>query len=144
MFSPSTVWVMYRKDLTVTILYKSSKILLIINRQYSQEILRSLKMVIYSSARTTEPPASSIIQVKSCWKSYWACHQWGCLQKDPSSRWKIWRTSDLGRETKAEEVWPHLKVFWFSKDDSTGHSEREKWRGRQKKKWEDNIKEWQE
>ena len=29
-------------------------------------------------------------------------------------------------------VWPSLKVFWFSKDNSTGHSERKK-RGRQKK-----------
>ena len=34
-------------------------------------------------------------------------------------------------------VWPHLKVFWFSKDDSTGHNEKQK-----KKMWEDSIKEW--
>ena len=42
----------------------------------------------------------------------------------------------------------HLKVFLLSKDDSTGHSERKKEekvgrrRGRQKKRWKDNIKEW--
>ena len=40
-------------------------------------------------------------------------------------------------------VWPCLKVFWFSKDNPTGHSERKKKkRGRKKKRWVDNIKEW--
>ena len=40
-------------------------------------------------------------------------------------------------------VWPCLKVFWFSKDNPTGHSERKmKKGGRRKKRWEDNIKEW--
>ena len=44
---------------------------------------------------------------------------------------------------KAKIVWPCLKVFWFSKDNPTGHSERKKkTRGRQKKRWVDNIKEW--
>ena len=47
-----------------------------------------------------------------------------------------------GQEMKTMVVWPYLKVFWFSKDNSTGHSEWKKRRGRQKKKWEDNIKEW--
>ena len=27
---------------------------------------------------------------------------------------------------KAKMVWPCLKVFWFSKDNPTGHSERKK------------------
>ena len=30
------------------------------------------------------------------------------------------------QETKAKMVWPCLKVFWFSKDNPTGHSERKK------------------
>ena len=34
-------------------------------------------------------------------------------------------------------VWPYHKVFWFSKDDSAGHSARKRRRGRK-----DNIKEW--
>ena len=38
--------------------------------------------------------------------------------------------------------WLRLKVSWFSKDDPTGRSERKRRRGRQKKRWEDNIKEW--
>ena len=33
---------------------------------------------------------------------------------------------DPGQETKAKMVWPCLKVFWFSKDNPTGHSERKK------------------
>ena len=42
-------------------------------------------------------------------------------------------------------VWPCFKVFWFSKDSPTGHSERKK----QKRQIEDevgrqNIKEWTE
>ena len=35
-------------------------------------------------------------------------------------------TPDPGQETKAKIVWPCLKVFWFSKDNPTGHSERKK------------------
>ena len=38
-------------------------------------------------------------------------------------------------------VWSCFKVFWFSKDNPIGHSEGRK-RGRQKKRREDNIKEW--
>ena len=39
---------------------------------------------------------------------------------------------------KTTVVWPHFKVVWFSKDESTGNSER----GRQKLRWEDCFKEW--
>ena len=39
-------------------------------------------------------------------------------------------------------VWPCFKVFWFSKDNPTGHIERKKKKSRQKKRWEDNMKEW--
>ena len=38
-------------------------------------------------------------------------------------------------------VWPCFKVFLFSKDNPTGHNDKEN-RVRQKKWWEDNIKEW--
>ena len=44
---------------------------------------------------------------------------------------------------KVKMVWPCFKVFWFSKDNPTGHSERKKTkRDIQKKRWQDNIKEW--
>ena len=40
-------------------------------------------------------------------------------------------------------VWPHLKILWHGEDNSAGDSERSKKRrrGRQTKRWEDNIKE---
>ena len=47
-------------------------------------------------------------------------------KKDPSSYWRIRRTPDPGQEAKAKLVWPCLKVFWFSKDNPTGHSDRKK------------------
>ena len=37
-------------------------------------------------------------------------------------------------------VWLCLKVFWFTKNNSTVHGERR--RDRQKKRWLDSIKEW--
>ena len=36
---------------------------------------------------------------------------------------------DPDEETKAKMVWPFLKVFWFSKDNSTGHSQGKKKKG---------------
>ena len=40
-------------------------------------------------------------------------------------------------------VWSCFKVFWFSKDNPTGHSERKKEKRQTKKKrWGNNIKEW--
>ena len=35
-------------------------------------------------------------------------------------------TPDPGQETKAKMVWTCLKVFWFSQDNPTRHSERKK------------------
>ena len=36
--------------------------------------------------------------------------------------------------TETEVVSSHLKITWFSKDDSTGHNEREQRTSRQKKR----------
>ena len=38
-------------------------------------------------------------------------------------------------------VWPHLKILWHGEDNSARDSERSKKKGRQKKRWKDNIKE---
>ena len=38
-------------------------------------------------------------------------------------------------ETETKLVWPRLNVFWFSKDNSTGHSERKK----QKRQIEEEV-----
>ena len=42
---------------------------------------------------------------------------------------------DPGQETKAKMVWPCLKVFWFSKDNLTGHSKRK----RKKRQTEEKV-----
>ena len=40
----------------------------------------------------------------------------------------------FGHKRETQAVRPHLKVFWLSKEDSTGHNERKKRRkGRQKR-----------
>ena len=54
----------------------------------------------------------------------------------------ICRTPDLGQETKTKVILGCLKVFWLRKDHSAGHSASKKKKSRQKKRWEDNIKEW--
>ena len=35
-------------------------------------------------------------------------------------------TPKRGQDIETEVVWQHLKVFWVSIDDATGHSERQK------------------
>ena len=44
---------------------------------------------------------------------------------------------DRGQETETEVVWPHLKVFWLNKYNSTGKRNK----CTQKRRWQDNIKE---
>ena len=36
------------------------------------------------------------------------------------------RTPDLGQETETKVVCQYLKVFWLSKDNSAGHSAKER------------------
>ena len=45
-------------------------------------------------------------------------------------------------ETKTKLVWPCLKVFWFSKDILQGAVKGKRRRGRQTKRWKDNIIGW--
>ena len=39
-------------------------------------------------------------------------------------------------------VWPHLKILWHGEDNLQGTVKGARRRVRQKKRWEDNIKEW--
>ena len=39
-------------------------------------------------------------------------------------------------------VWPHLKILGHGEDNSAGSVKGARRRGRQKKRWENNIKEW--
>ena len=58
------------------------------------------------------------------------------------NRNSLWRDGLRQAETETKMVWPCLKVFWFSRDNPVGHSERKKKKGRHKKRLENNIKEW--
>ena len=39
-------------------------------------------------------------------------------------------------------VWPHFKILWQAKTSLQGTVKGARRRGRQKKRWEDNVKEW--
>ena len=54
----------------------------------------------------------------------------------------IWRTSDPGQETKAKMVWHVSRSSGLAKTILQGTVKGKRKRGRQKKRWEDNIKEW--
>ena len=73
---------------------------------------------------------------------YGPCYQLGGSQKDPSSHWKIERTPDPGQETEAKMVWPCFKSSSLAKTIMQGTVKGKMKRGRQKKRREDNIKEW--
>ena len=60
-------------------------------------------------------------------------------QKDPSSHWRIWWAADPGQETVTEVVWPCIGL---AKTTLQGTVKGKRRRGRQKKRWEDNIKGW--
>ena len=55
------------------------------------------------------------------------CHQWGCLQKDPSSHLKIWQLLTLVKKQKVRWSDHISRSSGFnSKDNFTEHSERKK------------------
>ena len=66
--------------------------------------------------------------------TYWILYdklQWHLLQSNGSVNLYWLRpenttTPDLGQEMETEAIWPHLKVFWLSKDSSAAHSERKR------------------
>ena len=47
-----------------------------------------------------------------------------------------------GEETETQMVWLYLKILWYGEGNSAGDSERTWRRGRQEKRYEDNINEW--
>ena len=42
------------------------------------------------------------------------------------SKQSLENLTNSGQETEAQMVWPCFNVFWFSKDNPTGHSERKR------------------
>ena len=69
------------------------------------------------------------------------CYQRGCPCQDPAGNQTTWRT-DHRKETQTAAVWTCLPFIRSGENHLARHSEREKRWGRQKKRWEDNIREW--
>ena len=64
------------------------------------------------------------------------------LQHNSECNWSVWWSPNHGKGTETWMVWPHLKILWHGEDSSAGALKGARRRERQKKKWEDNIKEW--
>ena len=67
-------------------------------------------------------------------------YKWESGEQNQTSHWALWRSSHHCEETKTEMVWAQNKINRTCKDDPSGHCTRR--RGRQKKRWEDNITVW--
>ena len=78
---------------------------------------------------------------------YYALHTRPCYQQrspcqDPvGNRTKQW-PSDHRKETQTAVVWSCLPFIRSSQNHLAKHSERGRKQGRQRKRWEDNIREW--
>ena len=72
----------------------------------------------------------------------WPCDERGGLQPSSECNWSTWWSPYHGEETEVQIVWAHLKIPGMEKSILVGDSEMSKTTGgRQKKRWEDNIKE---
>ena len=70
------------------------------------------------------------------------CDERGGSQQNPECNWSAWWSPNHGKETETQMVWPHLKILWHGEDNSARTVKGARRRGRQKKRREDNIKEW--
>ena len=52
------------------------------------------------------------------------------------------KTPDHRKETQTAVVWTHLLLIRSGQNHLARHSERGRRQGRQRKRWEDNIREW--
>ena len=68
-------------------------------------------------------------------------NQWGSESQNRKCHWTIWRPPDFSEKTQTEVVRAHHTIIWTSQDCPTGNSSKRETK-RQKKRWEDNIKEW--
>ena len=70
------------------------------------------------------------------------CYQQGSSCQDPEGNWATRRPPDHRKETQTAVVWSCLLVIRSGQNHLAKHSERGKKQGRQKKRWEDNAREW--
>ena len=70
------------------------------------------------------------------------CYQRGSPHQDPAGNRTTRRRPDHGKKTQTAVVWSCLPFIRFSQNHLARHSERGKRQGRQRRWWEDNIREW--
>ena len=70
------------------------------------------------------------------------CYQWESLSQDPADSQTTRRPPDHRKEMQTTVVWLCLPFIRSGQSHLARHSDRGKKRGRQRKKWEDNIREW--
>ena len=70
------------------------------------------------------------------------CHQRGSPCQDPASNWTTWRSPDDRKETQTSVVWSCLPFIRSGQNHLASTVKGERRQGRQRKRWEDNIREW--
>ena len=70
------------------------------------------------------------------------CYQRRSPCQDPAGHWTTRRPPDDRKETQTAVVLSCLPFIRFSPNHLARHSERGRRQGRQRKRWEDNIREW--
>ena len=70
------------------------------------------------------------------------CYQGGSPCQDPAGNWTIQRPRGHGKEIQTAVVWSCLPFIRSVQNHFARHSERARRQGRQRKRWEDNIRDW--
>ena len=70
------------------------------------------------------------------------CYQRGSACQDPAGNWTTRRPPDHRKETQTAVAWSCFPFIRSGQNHLARHSERRRRRGGQRKRWEDNIREW--
>ena len=70
------------------------------------------------------------------------CYQRGSPCQDPAGNRTTWRSSDDRKKTQTAVVWSCFPFIRSGQNHLAKHSERGRRQGGQRKRWEDNIREW--
>ena len=70
------------------------------------------------------------------------CYQRGSPCQDPAGNWTTWGSPDDHKEMQIAVVWSRFPVIRSDQNHLARHSERGRRQGRQRKRWEGNIRKW--
>ena len=72
------------------------------------------------------------------------CYQWGSPCQNPAGNWTTRRPADHRKETQTAVVWscPPVHQVWPKPSCKAQRKGKVRRQGRQRKRWEDNIREW--